>query len=83
MIQHVVIGQRLFEHRQVEFIQLLKQWEVAQRVGRIRIAHQLNVWKACAHLPDNIKIPSRLNLDLDPLITGIQFSRYLLQQCFG
>src|SRR5215471_1998253 len=70
MIEHVVVSQGLLEHHQLEFIERLKKRQVGQPVSRIRVAHQLNLWKAFAHPADNIEVPIRLDLDFDSLVTG-------------
>src|SRR5439155_26287200 len=70
VIEHVIIGQRLLKHRQFEFIESLEERQITERVRRIRVAHELNLWKAFTDAPDNIDIPTRLDLDLDALISG-------------
>src|SRR6185369_12554924 len=83
MIKHIVISERLLQHHQIELIERLEQWHVAQRISRIRIAHQTDFRKALAHAPDNVEIPTRLNLDLNSLVAGIHFFLDLLDQLFG
>src|SRR4029077_19022765 len=58
MIEDIVMSQRLLDHHQVKLIQLLEERDVGERVGRVRVSHQFNVWKLVAYLRDDFQIPT-------------------------
>ena len=80
MIDDVVMRQRLLNHHQIELIQLLQPVCIGQRVGGIRVRHQLDARKLLPHLPDHVHVPTRLDLHLDALVSVREFLFNLLQQ---
>ena len=70
MIDDVVVRQRLFDHHEVEAVELLETAGVGQGVGGIGVGHQLDGGKSLANLGDDVHIPARLDLHLDALVAG-------------
>src|SRR6185369_12243663 len=70
-------------HHEIKTIELLKQGDVGKFVSRIRVAHQTDVRKVFAHALDDVQVPTRFDLDLDALVTGVYLFANLLQQDVG
>ena len=75
--------ERLFQHHQIELVQLLKQRHVGKFVSRIGITHQTYFGKLFAHAFDNLEVPTRFDLDFDALITCVNFLANLFEQNVG
>ena len=80
MVADVVVVQRLFDHRQVEPIELGQPRRVRERVGGVGVDHQRNVTELGAHPFDRLHIPPRLDLDFDTAIAGSAFDRDALDE---
>ena len=66
MPQEIVAAQRLLDHDEIERVELLQVTGVGQRVGGVRVGHQMHRWTELApHRTHVIDIGARLNLHLD------------------
>ena len=73
VIDDVVVRERLLDHHQVEIVELAQVVDIGERVGGVRVRHQLDGGEALAHLPDHVHIPAGLDLHLDALVAGGEF----------
>src|SRR5215468_7419329 len=76
----VVMPQRLLDHQEVETVELAQVLDLVQCVRGISVATQKNIRPALADSFENVHVPSRLTLDLNPPIAGGEFSFNLLEQ---
>src|SRR5258708_25266095 len=74
--------ERLVDHEQVEGVKLLQVLNLVQRVGGIRVTTEHDFRPTRADFGENFHVPTRLALDLDSAVAGIQFSFNFLQQLF-
>src|SRR5438105_427831 len=74
MAPDIVPAQRLLDHHQIVGFEFAKSGGIFQSVSRIRIRHQPNLGKAPPQARDRLHIVAGLDLDLDALIAGSQFS---------
>ncbi len=70
VVDDVIVGERLFDHHQVEFVQPPQVVRVRQRVRRVGIGHELDGGKPLPDLADYFDVPTRLDLDLNALVAG-------------
>ena len=82
MIAHVIIVERLFDHHQAVGIEPGEMDRIAELVRRVGIHHQRNRAEARAHGVNRIKVPPRLDLDLDALVARFPFDGDALEQLF-
>ena len=78
--QDVVVSQRLFDHQQIEFVQLFQQLDIVQRVGGIGVYVQAMMRELFAHGFSHFVIASRFDFDLDALVAGGDFGFDFLEQ---
>src|SRR5947207_3170649 len=83
MVEHVVEGERLLDHHQVELVERAQGGRVVEREGGVGVNHQEYAGKACAHLFDHFPVPARLDLDLDALVAGGQLALDLFEELGG
>src|SRR5689334_5748008 len=83
VIEDVVVCQWLLQHHQIELIELLKERRVGEFVSGVGIAHQTDVGKLFAHAFDDLEVPTGFDLDLDALVTGVDFLTNLCKQLVG
>src|SRR3954452_2776668 len=55
-------------------------FNVCESVSRVRVSHELDLRKAFPDLADDLNVPARLDLHLDPLVSGLHLVRDLVQQ---
>ena len=68
VVDNIVAGQRLFNHKQIVFIELFKDVHVFQRVCRIGVDHEHNVAKFLTYSLDIIDIHAGLALAFNAAI---------------
>ena len=68
VVDEVVPVQRLLDVVQAELVDLLEHVDVVERVRRVGIDGQLDVGELGAHRRQQVDIPARLDLQLDPLV---------------
>ena len=61
-------GQRLLDHDQVEFVELLERLDVAKREGVVRVGHERRIGKRLSHCAHELDIVARLDLQLDLVV---------------
>ena len=58
----LLVIERLFDHQQVEFIQLFQMRQVLNPIRRVRIDREQDVRMTLPHFPHDIDIPTGLDL---------------------
>src|SRR5215471_3119826 len=76
----VVMPQRLFDHQQVEAVELSQVIDLVQCVRGISVATQENIRPALADSLEDVHVPSRLTFDFNPPIAGAELGFNLLEQ---
>src|SRR6267154_630775 len=79
---NLIIPERLFDHQQVESVKLPKMFCLIKSVGAVGIDAEHDIRPASADFFEDIQVPSRLDLELYPTITGVQFCGDLVHQLF-
>src|SRR5205807_2497472 len=74
MAPDIVPAEGLLDHHQIVGFEFAKSGGIFQSISRIRIHHQANLGKAPPQARDRLHIVAGLDLDLDALIAGSQFS---------
>src|SRR5262249_21222458 len=69
VVDDLVMRKRLFDHHQIEVVELFELSDVGERVGGVRIGHQLDRGETLPDPAYDINVPSRLDLHLDALIS--------------
>ena len=80
VVEHIVVGQGLFEHHQIKLVHAFEQIDVGKSVRRIGVAHQPDIAKFFTHLPDDVVVPTRTDLDLDASVTGVELGLDLVKK---
>src|SRR3989442_7015805 len=66
--------ERLLDHEQAEIVEQSQVILLTDGIGTVGIDGKQDVWVAAPHFSHRLNIPTRLDLELDPLITLCQVS---------
>ena len=81
--EDVVVLQGLLHHQQVEPVEFGQVVEVLPSVGGVGVHHERDPGKALADGGHDVEVPTGLDLDLDPLVSGLQFLLDLAEENVG
>ena len=73
MAVEIVPAERLLDHHQIKAFELLEQFPIGERVGRVGVDHQLDLGEILAQALDLFEVFAGLDLDLDALVAGVEF----------
>src|SRR5580698_8045894 len=82
MVVDVVVPEWLFDHQQIELVELAQMLDLVESVGGVGIATQSDVSPARANSLQNIEVPAGFHLHFDAAIAGGKFALNLVQQLF-
>jgi hypothetical protein len=63
----------IVHYQQLELVHPLEEVDVSQCVSGIRVAHEKDGWELTPYFAHDVKVPARLDLDLDALISSPDF----------
>src|ERR1051326_4617095 len=67
----------------MEVVECLQGIEIGKRIRRVGVSHQLDVRILTTDRRQDFQIPSRLDLELDAVVAGIEFASDVREQLFG
>jgi len=76
----VIIPERLFDHEQLELIELAKMINVIERVGRISITTERDIGPSGADAFDDLEVPTGFHFELNAAVPGGKFELDLVEQ---
>src|SRR5690349_4648162 len=82
VVHHVVPTERLLNHHQTEAVQQFEMLDVGESIRRVRVSHQLDVWKLTANQIQDLDVPAGPDLHLNALVSSHDLSADFFQQFF-
>ena len=80
VVDDIVVGQRLLDQEEVEVVERLERGDIIERVRRIGVDLERDRGVSLADLPDDIHVPARRDLQLDPSVTFFEVAIDLVEQ---
>src|SRR5437867_975339 len=80
MLHQIIPGKRLLDHQQFKNIQLPQSRRLSRIISAVRVHHQRRIRKLLPDSLNQLQVPTRLNLDLNPTITLLHKTTHHIHQ---